>query len=97
MLFGKKPNPCLPMIQLSKILTLFLIKLFLIIVFEPIEQLSPIETFFSIMVLWPIEQFKPIDTFLPIKTFLPNLTLSINFVLLISSTELSKLSLIESG
>ena len=37
--------------QLSKILTLSLIKLFLTIVFEPIEQLSPIETFFSIIEL----------------------------------------------
>ena len=39
------------MTQLSKILTLFLIKQFLTIVFEPIEQFSPIETFFSIIVL----------------------------------------------
>ena len=51
LLFGKKPNPCFPITQLSKILTSFLIIVFLIIVFEPIEQLSPIETFFSIMEL----------------------------------------------
>ena len=48
---GKKPKPCLPITQLSKILTLFLIKQFLITVLDPIEQLFPIITFFSIMVL----------------------------------------------
>ena len=52
---GKKPKPFFPITQLSKILTLFLIMEFLIITFEPIEQLFPIITFFSIIVLWPIE------------------------------------------
>jgi len=70
-LFGKKPKPCFPTTQLSKSLTLLLIKEFLIIVLEPIEQLSPIETFFSIIVLCPIEQFFPILTLVPIKTFFP--------------------------
>ena len=39
---GKKPKPFLPMTQLSKIVTLFFIKEFLKIVFDPILQLSPI-------------------------------------------------------
>ena len=47
-LFGKNPKPCFPTTQLSRTFTLLLISEFLIIVFEPIEQLSPIETFFSI-------------------------------------------------
>ena len=59
-LFGKKPNPFLPITQPSKILTLFLIIVFLIITFEPIEQLSPITTLLSIIELCPIEQFLPI-------------------------------------
>ena len=62
------------MTQLSRTLTLLLITEFLIIVFEPIIQLLPIDTFFSIIVLWPISQLEPIYTFLPIKTFFPNLT-----------------------
>ena len=41
-LFGKNPNPFFPITQLSKILTLFLIKEFRMIVFDPIKQLSPI-------------------------------------------------------
>ena len=41
-LLGKKPNPFFPIIQLSKIDTLFLIIVFRISVFEPILQLSPI-------------------------------------------------------
>jgi len=49
--FGKKPKPCLPITQLSRIFTPFLINEFLIILFAPIEQLLPIETFFSIIVL----------------------------------------------
>ena len=65
------------MTQLSKILILFLIILFLITTLEPIEQLSPIITFFSIIELCPIEQFEPILTFLPIKMFFPYLTLSL--------------------
>ena len=51
LLSGKKPNPCLPIVQLSRIFTLSPINVFLIIVFDPIEQLFPIETFFSIIVL----------------------------------------------
>ena len=74
LLLGKKPNPCLPIVQLSRILTLLPINVFLIIVFDPIEQLLPIDTFFSIIVLWPIKQFEPIETFFPIKIFFPNLT-----------------------
>ena len=79
-LIGKKPNPCLPITQLSKILTLLLINVFLIITFDPIEQLSPIETFCSIIVLCPIKQLDPRVTLSPIKTFFPYLTLSLNFV-----------------
>ena len=94
---GKNPNPCLPITHPSKIFTLSLIIVFLIIVFDPIEQLFPILTFFSIIELWPIKQFDPKDTFLPIKTFLPNLTLSLNFVSDIEIPVSSKLSLIESG
>ena len=41
-LSGKNPNPFFPIIQLSRILTLFFIIEFLMIVFEPILQLSPI-------------------------------------------------------
>ena len=48
---GKKPNPFLPITQPSKIETLFLINVFLIITFDPIEQLSPIITLLSIIVL----------------------------------------------
>ena len=84
LLLGKKPNPCLPITQLSKTLTLLLINVFLIITFDPIEQLSPIETFCSIMLLCPIKQLDPSVTLLPIKTFFPNLTLSLNFVSIIS-------------
>ena len=51
---GKKPKPCFPIIQLSKIFTLFLTIVFLIITFEAIEQLSPTMTFFSIIELCPI-------------------------------------------
>ena len=79
-LLGKKPNPCLPIIQLSKIVTLLLINVFLIITCDHIKQLSPIETFCSIIVLCPIKQLAPRVTLLPIKTFFPNFTLSINFV-----------------
>ena len=71
---GKKPKPFFPITQLSKIFTLFLITEFLIITFEPIEQLFPIITFFSIIVLWPIEQLIPTFTCLPTKTLFPNLT-----------------------
>ena len=56
-LSGKKPNPFFPITLPSNIWTLFLINEFLMITFEPIEQLSPIDTFFSIIVLWPIKQF----------------------------------------
>ena len=59
-LFGKNPKPFLPITQPSKILTLSLIIVSLIITLEPIEQLEPISTFCSIIVLWPIEQFFPI-------------------------------------
>ena len=38
LLIGKKPNPCFPMTQLSRIFTLSLIKVFLIIELDPIEQ-----------------------------------------------------------
>ena len=48
---GKKPNPFLPITHPSNIVTLFFIIVFLIIVFEPIEQLSPIITLLSIIVL----------------------------------------------
>jgi len=51
LLFGKKPNPFFPITHPSKIKTLFLIIVFLMITFEPIEQPSPIITFFSIIVL----------------------------------------------
>ena len=51
LLLGKNPNPCLPIVQLSRILTLLPINVFLIIVFDPIEQLLPMDTFFSIIVL----------------------------------------------
>ena len=71
--------------------------MFLIIVFDPIEQLFPIITFFSIMVLWPIKQFFPIFTLEPIRTFFPNFTLFLNLVFDISLTELSKSSLTEWG
>ena len=77
----------------SKILTLSLIIVFLIIVFDPIEQLFPMLTFFSIIELWPIIQFNPKDTLFPTKTFLPNLTLSLNFVSDIEIAVSSKLSL----
>ena len=96
-LLGKKPNPFFPITHPSKIWTLFLINEFLIITFEPIEQLFPITTFFSIIELWPIKQFEPILTFSPIKTFFPNLTVSLNWVLFIFSTVLSKSSVTESG
>ena len=48
-LSGKKPKPFLPITHPSKILTLFLITVFLIITFEPIEQSSPITTLLSII------------------------------------------------
>ena len=70
-LFGKKPKPFFPITHPSKIFTLSLIIVFLIITLEPIEQFEPIITFFSIIELWPIEQLFPIFTFLPIKTFIP--------------------------
>ena len=63
-LFGKKPKPFFPITQLSKILTLFLIMEFLIITFEPIEQLFPIITFFSITEYGPILTLLPIDAVL---------------------------------
>ena len=91
-LFEKKPKPFFPITQPSKILTLSLIIVFLIITLEPIEQLEPIWTFFSIIVLWPIEQFLPIFTFLPIKIFFPNFTFFLKDVLEISFTESSKSS-----
>ena len=50
-LFGKKPKPFFPITHPSKIFTLSLIIVFLIITFEPIEQFEPIDTFFSIIVL----------------------------------------------
>ena len=50
-LLGKKPNPFLPITQPSNINTLFLINAFLIITFDPIEQLLPITTLLSIIVL----------------------------------------------
>ena len=34
-LIGKKPKPCFPIVQLSNIFTLFLIKEFLITLFDP--------------------------------------------------------------
>ena len=71
---GKKPNPFLPTTQPSKIFTSFLIIVFLIITFDPIEQLLPITTLLSKIVLCPIKQFFPIFTLFPTKTFLPNLT-----------------------
>ena len=70
-MLGKKPNPCFPITQLSNIFTLSLIKEFLIIVLDPMQQLFPIITFFSIIELCPILQSFPILTFLPIKTFFP--------------------------
>ena len=84
LLTGKKPNPCLPITQLSKTVTLLSINVFLIITFDPIEQLSPIETFCSIIVLCPIKQLDPRVTLSPIKTFFPHFTLSLNFVSVIS-------------
>ena len=51
LLLGKKPKPFFPITQLSKIDTLFLIKVFLIITLDPIEQLSPITTLLSIIEL----------------------------------------------
>ena len=66
-LLGKKPKPFFPIIQPSRIVTLFSIIVFLIITLDPIEQSDPILTFFSIIVLWPIEQFFPILTFSPTK------------------------------
>ena len=65
-LSGKNPKPCFPITQLSRIFTLLPINVFLMIEFEPIVQLSPIETFRSIMVLCPIIQLEPIETFFSI-------------------------------
>ena len=76
-LIGKKPKPCLPIVQLSNIFTLFLTTVFLITLFDPMQHSSPMTTFFSIIVLCPILQLFPIETLLPIKTFLPKLTLSL--------------------
>ena len=45
-LFGKKPKPFFPIIEPSRMFTLSLIIVFLIITFDPIEQLDPITTFF---------------------------------------------------
>ena len=59
------------MTQPSKIETLSLIIVFLIITLEPIEQLEPITTLLSIIVLCPIEQLDPILTFFPINIFCP--------------------------
>ena len=50
-LLGKKPKPFLPITHPSKIFTLFLTIVFLIITLEPMEQFEPIITFFSIIVL----------------------------------------------
>ena len=96
-LIGKKPKPCFPITQLSNILTLFFINVFLIMVLDPTEQLSEIITFFSIIVLCPILQFLPIEIFSPIKTFLPKITLSLNLVSFIGITVSSKSSFIEFG
>ena len=57
LLLGKKPKPFLPIIQPSKISTLFFIIVFLIITFEPIEQLSPIITLLSIIELCPQNRY----------------------------------------
>ena len=97
MLFGKKPNPCLPITLESRIFTFSFIIAFLKITLEPIEQLSPIETFCSIIVLCPIVQLAPIDTLLPTKTFFPYLILSLNFVSFIIEHVSSKKSLTEFG
>ena len=83
LLSGKNPKPFFPIMQPSKIWTLFLIKEFLIITFEPIVQSFPIDTLDSIIELCPIKQLDPILTFLPINTFFPNLTFSLNLVILI--------------
>ena len=48
---GKKPNPFLPTMHPSRILTFFLTIVFLRITFDPIEQLSPITTLLSKIVL----------------------------------------------
>ncbi len=80
-MLGKKPNPFFPITQPSKILMLFFMIVFLIITFDPIEQLFPITTFFSIIELCPIEQFFPIFTFFPTNTLFPNLTFFLNEVL----------------
>ena len=95
--FGKKPKPFFPIIQPSRIATLFSIIVFLINTFDPIEQSDPMLTFFSIIVLWPIEQFFPILTFSPTKTLWPCLILLSKFNSSIFLTELSKSSLIASG
>ena len=83
--------------QLSKIFTLFPIKEFLIILLDPIEQLSPIITFCSMIVLWPIKQLDPSFTFFPIKTFKPCLILLLYSEFSIETQELSKSSFIASG
>ena len=61
---GKKPNPFFPTTQPSKTLILFFKIVFLIIVFEPIEQLSPMITFFSIIEYGPILTLLPMDAVL---------------------------------
>ena len=48
-LSGKKPNPFFPITLPSNICTLFLINEFLMITFEPIEQLSPINDILEII------------------------------------------------
>ena len=89
---GKKPKPFFPITHPSKICTLSSIIVFLIITFEPIEQLDPIITFFSMIVLCPKEQFFPILTFFPIKTFRPYPHFFFIDFFVISFTELSKSS-----
>ena len=96
-LLGKKPKPFFPITQPSKIDTLFLIKEFLMITLDPIEQLSPITTLLSIIVLWPIEQLDPILTFSPINIFWPWLTESLKEVFSIFKVWVSKSSVTESG
>ena len=51
LLFGKKQKPFFQITHPSKTETLFLIKVFLIITLDPIEQLLPIITLLSIIEL----------------------------------------------
>ena len=66
MFSGKNPNPCLPITHPSKILILSLIIEFLIIVFDPIEQLSPIITFYAVnydQFNYTVDQHKTIQNY----------------------------------